>query len=185
MKYYIFLLLVFASLNAASQKTHAEILNMTKEIKVIDRLYLDITNLERTELDEATALKLFKRVYGNTGSLPKDTKYYVAGKITKHTDFDLLFLYAEENKTDSTANFNLSLLTTRKDGSYVSVIDGASNNYFVRNNKLQCNKVRSYLYSDFRIKQENEISMIGRKLAMEYKINDYGVFVFYPNYTKN
>ena len=185
MKYYLFISLFFTSIDAISQKSHAEVLNMTKEIKVIDRLYLDITNLERTELDEVTALKLFKRVYGNTGSLPKDTKYYVAGKITKHTDFDLLFLYAEENKNDSAANFNLSLLTTRKDGSYVSMIDGASDNYFVRNNKPQFNKVRSYLYNDFRIKQENELSFIGRKLEMEYRINDYGMIVSYPNYTKN
>jgi hypothetical protein len=180
MKHYIFILLFFASINATSQKSHAEILNMTKEIKVIDRLYLDITNLDKTELDEATARKLFKRIYGNTGSLPGNTKFYIAGKITKHPDFDLLFLYAEENKTDSGANFNLSLLTTRKDGSYVSVIDGASDNYFVRNNKAQFNKVRSYLYSDFRIKQENEISSMGRKYDMEYKINDYGMIVFYP-----
>lgn len=159
---------------------------MTKEIKIIGRLYLDITNLGKTELDEPTANKLFKRMYGNNnGSLPKDTKYYIAGKITKHPDFDLLFLYAEENKTDSATNFNLSLLTTRKDGSYISMIDGASDNYYVRNNKAQFNKIRSYLYSDFKIKQENEVSVIGRKLEMEYKINDYGVFVFYPNYTKN
>jgi len=92
MKYFILILLFAASLNATAQKSHSEILNMTKEIKIIDRLYLDLTNLDKTELDEATAFKLFKRNYGNNGSLPKDNKYYVAGKITKHPDFDLLFL---------------------------------------------------------------------------------------------
>ena len=170
-----------ASLKATSQKSHSEILNMTKEIKIIDRLYLDLTNLDKKEIDQATACKLFKRMYGNNGSLPGNTKYYIAGKITRNPDFDLLFLYAEENKTDSVTNFNLSLLTTRKDGSYVSVLDAASDIYYVRKNKTEFHKTRSYLYSDFKIRQENEISTPDRKYEMEYKINDYGVFVFYPN----
>ena len=185
MKYFILILLFVVSLNATAQKSHSETLSMAKEIKVIDRLYLAIPNLDKTELDEATAFKLFKRMYGNDGSLPKGNKYYVAGKITKHPDFDLLFLYAEEPKTDSITNFNLSLLTTRKDGSYISVLDAASDNHYVRNNKSQFHKVRSYLYSDFKIKQENEVSSLGRKFEIEYRINDYGVFVSYPNYTKN
>ena len=158
---------------------------MTKEIKIIDRLYLDLTNLNKTELDEATAYKLFKRLYGNNGSLPKGNKYYVAGKITKHPDFDLLFLYAEENKTDSITNFNLSLLTTRKDGAYIFLLDAASDDHFVRKNKPEFHKVRSYLYSDFKIRQENELSIFDRKFEIEYRINDYGVFVSYPGYTKN
>ena len=185
MKYFILILLFGASLNAVAQKSHSEILNMTKEIKIIDRLYLDLANLEKKEIDQATAYKLFKRMYGNNSSLPGDTKYYVAGKITKHPDFDLLFLYAEENKTDSFLNFNLSLLTTRKDGAYISVLDAASDDYYVRKNKPEFHKTRSYLYSDYKIRQENEFSFLGRKFEMEYKINDYGVFVSYPNYTKN
>ena len=71
MKYYIFILLFFASVDASSQKSYTGILNMTKEITVIDRLYLDISNLDKTELDEATAQKLFKKFFG-TSSLPKD-----------------------------------------------------------------------------------------------------------------
>ena len=185
MKYFILILLSVAALNATSQKSHSEILNMTKEIKIIDRLYLDLTNLEKKEIDEATAHKLFKRMYGNISSLPHDTKYYIAGKITRNPDFDLLFLYAEENKTDSVLNFNLTLLTTRKDGAYISVLDAASDNYYVRKNKPAFHKTRSYLYSDFKIRQENELSFFGRKFEMEYRINDYGVFVSYPSYTKN
>ena len=185
MKLFILILLFAASLNAAAQKSHSEILNMTKEIKIIDRLYIDLANLDKKDIDEATAYKLFKRMYGNNSSLPADTKFYIAGKITKHPDFDLLFLYAEEIKTDSVTNFNLSLLTTRKDGSYVSELDAASDIYYVRKNKPEFHKTRSYLYSDFKIKQENEVSAFGRKFEMEYKINDYGVFVFYPNYAKN
>src|SRR6478735_3281863 len=185
MKYFILILLFGASVKATSQKSYSEILNMTKEIKIIDRLYLDLTNLNKTELDEATAFKLFKRMYGNNGSLPKGNKYYVVGKITKHPDFDLLFLYAEENRIDSVINFNLSLLTTRKDGSYISILDAASDDHYVRKNKPEFHKTRSYLYSDFKIRQENELSVLGRKFEIEYKINDYGVFVSYPGYTKN
>ena len=185
MKYFILILLSVAALNATSQKSHSEILNMAKEIKIIDRLYLDLTNLEKKEIDDATAYKLFRRMYGNISSLPGDTKYYIAGKITRNPDFDLLFLYAEENKTDSVLNFNLTLLTTRKDGAYISVLDAASDNYYVRKNKPAFHKTRSYLYSDFKIRQENELSFFGRKFEMEYRINDYGVFVSYPSYTKN
>ena len=158
---------------------------MTKEIKIIDRLYLDLANLDKKEIDEATAYTLFKRMYGNNSSLPGDSKYYIAGKITRDPYFDLLFLYAEKNKNDSITNFNLSLLTTRKDGSYISVLDAASDNHYVRNNKPQFHKARSYLYSDFKIKQEYDVSSLGRKLELEYRINDYGVFVLYPNYAKN
>jgi len=185
MKYLILILLFGASLSASAQKSHSEILNMAKEIKIIDRLYLDLTNLEKKEIDEATAYKLFKRMYSNISSLPCDTKYYIAGKITRNPDFDLLFLYAEENKTDSVLNFNLTLLTTRKDGTYISILDAASDDHYVRKNIHEFHKTRSYLYSDFKIRQENELSFFGRKFEMEYKINDYGVFVSYPNYTKN
>ena len=178
-------MLFIASLKATSQKSHSEILNMTKEIKIIDRVYLDLANLDKKEIDEATAYKLFKRMYGNISALPNDTKYYIAGKITRSPDFDLLFLYAEENKTDNDLNFNLTLLTTRKDGAYISVLDAASDNHYVRKNKPEFHKTRSYLYSDFKIRQENELSVFGRKFEMEYKINDYGVFVSYPNYKKN
>jgi hypothetical protein len=88
----------------------------------------------------------------------------VAGKITKHPDFDLLFLYAEGNKTDSVTNFNLSLLTTRKDGSYVSLLDAASDDYYLRKNKPEFHKTRSYLYSDFKIRQETELSFLAESL---------------------
>lgn len=185
MKYVISILLFAASLNTTAQKSHAEILNMTKEIKIIDRLYLNMTNLDKKEIDQATAYNLFKRIYGNTNSIPDDMKYYLAGKITTDPGFDLLFLYAEGKETDSVINFNLVLLTTRKDGSYISILDAASNDYYMRNNKPQYHKNRSYLYSDLKIKQETEISAFNRKFELEYRINDYGVFVSYPNYTKN
>ena len=185
MKYFISMLLFASSLNLSAQKSHAEILNMTKEIKIIDRLYLNIANLDKKEIDQATAYKLFKRIYGNTNSIPDDMKYYLAGKITTDPGFDLLFLYAENTKPDTVINYNLALLTTRKDGSYISILDAASDDYYVRNNKPQYHKNRSYLYSDFKIKQETEISAYNRKFELEYRINDYGVFVSYPNYTKN
>jgi len=153
---------------------------MTKEVKIIDRLYLDMTNLEKTELDELTAHKLFRKFYGGADQLPGDTKYYISGKITKHPDFDLLFLYAEKQSPDSVKNFNLVLLTTRKDGTYISMIDGASDNYYIRNNKIQYHKTRSYLYNGFTIKQENEISVMNKKYEAEYRINDYGMIVSYP-----
>jgi len=184
MKYYIFILLFFASIDARSQKSYTEILNMTKEIKVIDRLYLDISNLDKTELDEATAHKFFKNFFG-TSSLPKDFKYYISGKITRSPDFDILFLYTEKKTTDTLKNFNLLLLTTRKDGTQISTLDVASDHYYFRNNKPLFNKTRSYLYSDFKVKQENEISAMNKKYEAEYRINNYGVFVFYPNYSKN
>jgi hypothetical protein len=60
MKYFILILLFVASLNATSQKSHSEILNMTKEIKIIDRLYVDLANLDKKEIDQATAYKLLK-----------------------------------------------------------------------------------------------------------------------------
>ncbi len=182
----VLILFLFISLDLASQKTlsYAEILNLTKEVKVIDRLYLVITNLEKKELDATIALPYFKKRYGNTDQLPTNTSYYICGKITKHPDFDLLLLYSEEKEVDSTRNFDLMLLTTRKDGTPISILSGASDLYYVRNNKIQFRKTRSYLYNGFKIKQENEISVMNKKFGAEYKINDYGVIVFYPKYVK-
>jgi len=180
MKYFILILLSVAALNATSQKSYSEVLGMTKEIKVIDRLYLDIPNLDKTEIDAATAYKFFGKAYVSNGDLPHDTKYYISGKITKHTDFDLLFLYAEKSIFDTLKNFELLLLTTRKDGTYISMIDGASDNYYMRDNKMQHRKTRSYLYNSFTIKQENEISAMNKKYEAEYRINEYGMIVFYP-----
>jgi len=172
--------MVLASLDAFSQKSYNEVLQMTKEIKIIDRLYLDTTNLDRTELDEPTAHKFFRKLYGNNDRLPGDTKYYISGKITRHPDFDLLFLYAEKNTPDSVKNFDLVLLTTKKDGTQISMVSAASDNHYMRNNKMQFNKTRSYLYNGFKIKQENEISAMNKKYKAEYRINDYGMIVFYP-----
>src|SRR6185503_10467456 len=181
MKHITFILLLCISFDIYSQKSHSEVLNMTREIKIIERLYLDITNLDKTELDELTAHKFFKKMYGGSNELHQDTKYYISGKITKHPDFDLLFLYAEKN-TDSVKNFDLILLTTRKDGTQISMIDGASDNFYIKNNKMQFHKTRSYLYNGFKIKQENEISVMNKKYDAEYRINDYGVIVFYPKF---
>ena len=183
MRYFmVLMLLLWASLSAVSQKTHSEILNMTKEIKIVDRLYLDTPNLDKTELDEATAHKFFRNLYGGGSTSPHDTKYYISGKITKHPDFDLLLLYAEKNTTDTLKNFDLLLVTTKKDGTHISMMEAASDHYFIRNNKMQLNKTRSYLYKGFTIKQENELSVFNKKIDAEYKINDYGMIVFYPKY---
>jgi len=182
MKYFILILLFGASLKATSQKSYSEILNMTKEIKVIDRLYLDIPNLDKTEIDVATAYKFFGKAYVTNGELPHDAKYYISGKITKHPDFDLLFLYAEKKSLDTLKNFELLLLTTRKDGTQISMIEAASYHHYIRNGKIQFNKSCSYLYRSLKIKQENEISVMNKKHEAEYRINDYGVFVFYPKF---
>jgi hypothetical protein len=185
MKQIAVILMLCVTINATSQKNHTQVLNMTKEIKIIDRVYLDIPNLDKTELDNITAHRFFKNLYGTNNPLPVDTKYYISGKITKHPDFDLLLLYSEKHPSDSLNDFNLLLLTTRKDGSYISSLDAASDIHFMRNNKMQSNRIRSYLYSDMRIKQENEISAMNRKFQMEYRINEYGVFVSYPKYKAN
>ena len=182
MKYFILILLFGASLKATSQKSYSEILNMTKEIKVVDRLYLDIPNLDKTEIDVATAYKFFGKAYVTNGELPHDAKYYISGKITKHPDFDLLFLYAEKKALDTLKNFELLLLTTRKDGTQISMIEAASYHHYIRNGKIQFNKSCSYLYRSLKIKQENEISVMNKKHEAEYRINDYGVFVFYPKF---
>ena len=182
MKQTIVFLMILASLNAFSQKSYNEVLQMTKEIKIIDRLYLDTTNLDKTELDEPTAHTFFRKLYGNKDQLPGDTKYYISGKITRHPDFDLLFLYTEKNTPDSIKNFNLVLLTTKKDGRQIAMVSAASDNYYMRNNKMQFNKTRSYLYNGFKIKQENEIPAMNKKYEAEYRINDYGMIVFYPGY---
>jgi len=182
MKYLILISLFCTSFDVISQKSHTEILNVTKEIKIIDRLYLDIPNLDKIEIDETTAHKFFKKMYGGSDELPHDTKYYVSGKITKHPDFDILFLYAEKNTSDTLKNFDLLLVTTRKDGTQISMINAASDHYHIRENKMQFNKTRSYLYSGFKIKQENEISVTNKRFEAEYRINDYGVLVFYPKF---
>ena len=182
MKLFIKILLLCSSLGAVSQKSHTDILNMTKEIKIIERLYIDTPNLDKTELDEATAHKYFRKLYGGSSSLPHDTKYYISGKITRHPDFDLLFLYAEKNTTDTLRNFDLLLVTTTKDGTQISMMEAASDHYFIRNNRMHHNKTRSYLYKGFKIKQENQLSALNKKIDAEYRINDYGMIVFYPKY---
>ena len=181
----IALLSVSFSLTAQKNLTYFELLNLTKETKVIDRLYLDISNFEKNELDALSAHQFLGRIYGANNELPTDTKYYICGKITKHPDFNLLFFYAEKNTPEQNKNFDLLLATTRKDGTTISVLSGASDFYYTRNNNTQFRKSRSYLYSGFLIKQENEISVMDKKYEAEYRVNEYGVFVNYPKWTKN
>ena len=214
MKYFGTILLCFTTFFLYAQKpsTFKEALNTTAEISITDSILVNYFSLEKTYLDPTTGESFFKILYPREKEPPVQDKYFIAGKITSHKNFDILLLCAEKtiknHSNEWRAPINrliskeLYFVLLDKEGNYKNKflvsLNYERSNYF-ENNTLR--KVSSWIYKDLTILQyvETEVKPNNRLIlppqlkeeprtinfSMEYHINDYGVFVAYPKFKSN
>ena len=210
--YTIFFLLITLSIAAQKASTLKEVLKTTAEISIKDSILINYLSLKKTALDKPTAESFFKLIYPNEKQADQKAKYFVAGKITSHNDFDILLLCTEKIVKDlsevgsSYQSFNyreLHFVLLDKEGNYKNDFLGAMNYEtvnFLQKDRRTKRKISSWIYKDFKIIQQIEAEIRTANLtispsvkeetktlnfSMEYHINDYGVFVAYPKYNSD
>jgi len=212
MKRVLTVVLFFAGSSISAQKapTFKEVLKATTEISVTDSILINYFSFDKTALDKITGERLFKLFYPKAKPLDQG-EYFVSGKITSHKDFNILLLCLESMVKDHSNEWRapinrsvskeLFFVLLDKDGNYKNNFLVAMNfekvNYF---QKTVIRKISSLLYKDFRIVQQveaesrpaNDIILPVEKehtktmnFSMEYRINDYRVFVAYPKFKSN
>src|SRR5436190_6618415 len=207
--YTIFLLLATLSVSAQKILSFKEVLNNATEISITDSILINYFSLEKTSLDKTTGQNFFLIIHRVDNNSLKETEYFSAGKITSHKDFDILLLCSENSNATGSSNDGAKLPIDRssikelffvlldKEGNYknnyLAAMDYEIINYL---QKTTLRKISSWIYKDLRIVQHieakpkpNDLIVTSsvdqetrtRKFSMEYHINDYGVFVAYPN----
>lgn len=209
----MFLFFWVFSITAQKASTFKEVLKTAKEISITDSfIHLDYASLNKVSLDKTTGISFCKIIERKEIDSLNEADYSIAGKITSHKDFDILLLCIERsfmtgyiNGVGSTRVPSGRLLTKElffvlidKEGnfknSFLAGIDYKRKDF----DKNITRKMSSWVYNDLRIIQHSVTDhwssyLIYSPLAnnkeysysMEYRINDYGVFVAYPKFKSN
>lgn len=160
---------------------YRNLLNPVAELKLTDSLQINAGKTDIKLLDTNTVKKWFSRLLpsGSHNRL-KNRSYSLTGKITAHPNFDLLFVQ-EEKKRDDTSNVQVVyLVSTKKDGTYISSLEVA----VTGNRKRSFYNISSWLYKDYQIVQDNQIIVNEKSYGdmTSYKINGGGRFILTGNY---
>ena len=208
----IFLLLAGSSISAQKALTFKEVLKIANEIIITDSFLIDYSAAEKVDLDKNTGASFFKIIERKEGDSLEETGYSIAGKITSHKDFDILLVGTEKSivtrslhdlsamPVDRSILKELFFVLLDKEGNYknkfLAAMDYRKKDY----KKNITSKISSQVYTDLRIIQHTvteswpsfliympfaKTDSKAFSFLMEYRINDYGVFVAYPKYKKN
>lgn len=166
---------------AQDELSYTKLLQSTSEIQFIDSTHIVAPLLQKTELDSNTTKKWFSRILPitNTNRL-KNRDYYLSGKITGNFVFDLLLLTEEKSREDSSNIQVVYLVSTKKDGTYISSLEVAIAG--VRNNAIF--NTTCWIIKDNNIAIYTNIITNDKPYTdlTRYKINKSGRFVLSPNY---
>ena len=183
MKRLIFFCFFFSGLFAKSQDSTAytNLLHSVSELRLTDSLQINAGQTEEKLLDSNSVKKWFSRLLpsGSNNRL-KNRSYCITGKITSHPNFDLL-LVQEQKKKDDTASIQVVyLVSTKKDGTYISSLEVA----VTGNRKRSFYNISSWLYKDYMIVQDNQIIVNEKSYGdmSYYKISGGGRFILSSNY---
>jgi len=207
------LLYLFGVLSGAAQKalTFKEVLKTANEIVITDSFLIDYSSLVKTSLDKNTGMSFCKIVERKEIDSLNDADYSIAGKITFRKDFDILLLCSKQSinknlyyevkmSNDETTIQQLFFVLLDKEGNYKNSFLAAMDYRRKDFDKNITRKISSWIYTDLRIIQhtvtdhwssyliylpfsKNSTKEYG--FSMEYRINDYGVFVAYPKFKTN
>jgi hypothetical protein len=177
-----FISFLFLSLRATAQQplSYAQLLENTIEIELSDSLFLSAINGEMKAVDSFTVKKWFApALTGSPAIKLKNKDYYQAGKITCNDNFDLHVLVENRKKTDSSGIQVIHLITTKKEGTYISSFKAA----ITGTKKKSSYNTSSWLYKGFNIIQDSRITTSTASLAdvTQYKINNTGRFIMYSS----
>ena len=209
----IFLLLAGSSISAQKALTFKDVLKTAKEIVITDSFLIDYSSLEKMDLDKNTGTSFSKIIERKESDSLREAGYSVAGKITSHKDFDILLVCIEKSiatrslhdlsamPVDRSIIKELFFVLLDKEGNYknnfLAAMDYRRKDY----EKNITSKISSQVYTNLKkiiqytVTESWPSYLIYLPFAktdsktftflMEYRINDYGVFVAYPNYKKN
>jgi len=183
MKPWAVLLILFSWLQSSAQtdSDYTSLLNSTQEVNIADSVCLNADPIKPIKLDSTTVKKWFASVLpGVTTNRLKNRSYYLAGKITSNTDFDLLVLMEEKRKSDSSNVQVVYLVSTRKDGKYIASLEVAVAGVRKKSNY----NTSSWLYNDYKIVLNSKFVLNEKPYddITYYKINKGGRFILSPNY---
>lgn len=206
--------LIFWVLSGTAQKvlTFKEVLKISKEIAITDSLLIHYSSGEKTPLDYETGESFHKTIYRNENPSRQNAVFFVAGKITSHKSFDILLFCAEKSITtkyletydpnllDGKQIKELFFVLLDKEGNYKNNFLAAMEYRIKDFDKNITRKISSWVYTDLKIIQHTvtyhwpsyliylpltKNSTKEYNFSMEYRINDYGVFVAYPTFKSN
>ena len=215
MNFLFTIFLLFAVLFSSAQKdlTFKEVAKTAKEIRIVDSFfYVDYSSLDKAPLDTTTGSNLFQIIYRSKKQTSQETDFFIAGKITSHKIFDILLLCVERSiitkysydlaamPIDRSITKELFFVLLDKEGNYKNSFLAAMDYRKKDFEKNITREISSWVYNNFKIIQNTKtdywpsyliylpFAKNGTKefnFSMEYRINDYGVFVAYPTYKSN
>lgn len=208
----IFFLFGVLSVSAQKASNFKEVLKNAKEIVFADSFLVDYPSIEKVPLDKTTGVTFQKIIERKEMDSLNETDYSIAGKITSHKDFDIFLLCIEKSITtrysrdfvmlslDRTVSKELFFVLFDKEGNYKNSFLAAMDYRAKDFDKNITRKISSCVYADLRIIQHtitdhwstyiiylplSKYSAKEYRFSMEYRINDYGVFVAYPTFKSN
>lgn len=169
-------LLSSASSQAQGDSSFIRLLESTQEITIQDSLEMHTTNWEVLRLDSTDVKKYFSPVLSSvTNNRLKNRSYYLTGKITGNPGFNIFLILEEKKKTDTTETRVLYIVTTKKEGKYISNLEAAVSGTKKRSNY----DTYSLLYPDMIIRKNSKITVNEESLISKetYRIINSGRFV--------
>lgn len=179
----IIIFFIFSShfLNAQEYSSYKELLNATAEVPLTDSLLLNAVEIKTNPLDTFTIKKWFSIALStnNTNRL-KNRDYYLTGKITQNSSFDLLVIVEEKKRTDMTGMQVVYLVSIKKDGSYISSLEVAVTG--LKNNSNYNTSSKLYANNQLKLNTKFNINDSSYADVTTYKINQSGRFLLAPKY---
>lgn len=179
------LLIVFIlssqSIMAQQDSAYKALLNMTREVPLTDSLLLNAIEINIEPLDTFTIKKWFTHALSiSNNNRLKNRNYYLAGKITYNSNFDLLVIVEEKKKADVTGTQVVYLVSAKKNGNYISSLEVAVSG--VKNKGTYY--TTSKLYKDNKLQLDKKFNINDSSYAdvNTYKINKSGRFLLAPSY---
>jgi hypothetical protein len=173
--------LVFCLRLAAQEPlTYTQLLEKTPEISLSDSLFVTTLNREMKSVDTLTAKKWFSPILFASQTVKlKNRDFFMAGKITSNENFDLHVFVENKKRADSSSIQIVHLVTTRKDGVYISSFKAA----VTGTKKKSSYNTSCWLYKGMNLVQDSKITTSTSSMAdvTQYKINNTGRFIMYSH----
>ncbi len=173
-------ILSFLFSSAQDGSSYEAFVNSTNEVRLTDSLHIDSISWEMKLMDSSAVRKWFSNLLPNSiNNRLKSRNYYLAGKITSHSNFDLLLVLEEKKRADSNTVQVVYLVTLRKDGTYISSLEAAVSG----NRRKTSYNTSSWLYKDYKIVKDSRMVINQRNYddIASYKISGSGRFILYSN----
>jgi hypothetical protein len=176
---FFILMLMFNRFYASAQiVSYAELFCTANEIVIKDSLHFKACPTDMIQLDSNLAKQVFAPIYHSAENKNGgNVNWGVAGKISKHPQYDLLLL-VEKNETDTNYwHHVLHLVSMDKRGNYLA----SFGLYISRSTSYTSYNTSSFLYPDLSISQYTKVNTghQGFGGSKQYRIQNDGKFVYY------